>query len=175
MCSIKRLLYLYHWLHLYYFWLYLWLSACATRVQKTFLLLRLSWKKQKFGRHLSSIKAMELITKPWINDIQNNFHFSKTGATSNMNKKSDLFLPTNIFNVKTLEKIGNGNFGIVFKVKMLRKMATLGKVQHTYSKVVAVKKSTQIWDIHDEECDAMKNIVEFLEGPRIDFILKLFK
>ena len=92
-----------------------------------------------------------------------------------MNKKSDLFLPTNIFNVKTLEKIGNGNFGIVFKVKMLRKMATLGKVQHTYSKVVAVKKSTQIWDIHDEECDAMKNIVEFLEGPRIDFILKLFK
>ena len=99
---------------------------------------------------------------------------SKTGATSNMNKKSELFLPTNIFEVKTLEKIGNGNFGIVFKVKISRKMATLGKVQHTYSKVVAVKKSTQIWDIHDEECDAMKNIVEFLEGQGLcDFLLNL--
>ena len=99
---------------------------------------------------------------------------SKTGATSNMNKKSELFLPTNIFDVKTLEKIGNGNFGIVFKVKISRKMATLGKVQHTYSKVVAVKKSTQIWDIHDEECDAMKNIVEFLEGQGLcDFLLNL--
>ena len=99
---------------------------------------------------------------------------SKTGATSNMNKKSELFLPTNIFDVKTLEKIGNGNFGIVFKVKISRKMATLGKVQHTYSKVVAVKKSTQIWDIHDEECDAMKNIVEFLEGQGLyDFFVKL--
>ena len=90
-----------------------------------------------------------------------------------MNKKSELFLPTNIYDVKTLEKIGNGNFGIVFKVKISRKMATLGKVQHTYSKVVAVKKSTQIWDIHDEECDAMKNIVEFLEGQGLyDFFVK---
>lgn len=60
-------------------------------------------------------------------------------------KRNDLFLSTNQFDEKTLEKIGNGNFGIVFKVK-LEKNISLGRGDHKVIKTVAVKKSAHVWD-----------------------------
>ena len=62
----------------------------------------------------------------------------KNSENTKFPKKVDLFLSTGLFDEKTLEKIGNGNFGIVFKVKLERNI-NLGRNDHTVIKTVAVK------------------------------------
>ena len=66
----------------------------------------------------------------------------KNSENTKFPKKMDLFLSTGLFDEKTLEKIGNGNFGIVFKVK-LEKNINLGRNDHIVIKTVAVKDTCQ--------------------------------
>ena len=80
-------------------------------------------------------------------------------------KPSDLFLRTTDFDENTLEKIGNGNFGIVFKVKLEKKINLGDKfdLNHKVLKNVAVKKSTHVWDRSRVSAEKSESFSEFYD------------
>ena len=96
-------------------------------------------------------------------EFQKNIRKEKKISSSSLNlgwkfqRRSDLFLKTSDFNEKTLQKIGNGNFGIVFKVEL-----------YSQDKIVAVKKTTHVWNnTKNAKLGAyttMKMIIDFIQG-----------
>jgi len=81
--------------------------------------------------------------------------YKSTQLGRKFSRRADLFLKSSDFNEKTLQKIGNGNFGIVFKVE-LRSIESMPKI-------VAVKKTTHAWNAKVDSHTTMKMIIDFIQ------------